>query len=112
MNWKKILFPPIWLMAVLVLFSAVSLPMVFVNDLIDTVIAYVLYAISFYTLTVVCIFFFMVFPKHYKAIKQRIYDNPIGNRYMTDVSFRTHVSLYISLGINLLYVGMNFVSLH
>ncbi len=110
MNWKKIIFPPIWLIILLVLFSAVSLPMVFVNDLSETVIAYILYVISFYTLTVVCILFSMVLPKRYKAIKQKIYDIPIGNRYLTDVSFRTHISLYISLGINLLYVGMNFVS--
>lgn len=110
MNWKKIVFPPIWLIILLVLFSAVSLPMVFVNDLSETVIAYILYVTSFYTLTVVCILFSMVLPKRYKVIKQKIYDNPIGNRYMTDASFRTHVSLYLSLGINLLYVGINLIS--
>ncbi|MBQ2987000.1 MAG: hypothetical protein IJE23_05915 [Tyzzerella sp.] len=110
MNWKKIVFPPIWLIILLVLFSAVSLPMVFIKDLTETVIAYILYVISFYTLTVVCILFSMVLPKRYKAIKQKIYDNPIGNRYMTDASFRTHVSLYLSLGINLIYVGINLIS--
>ena len=110
MNWKKIVFPPIWLILLLVLFSAVSLPMVFIKDLTETVIAYILYVISFYTLTVVCILFSIVLPKHYNAIKQKIYDNPIGNRYMTDASFRTHVSLYLSLGINLIYVGINLIS--
>lgn len=110
MNWKKIVFPPIWLIILLVLFSAVSLPIVFANDLSETVIAYILYVISFYILTVVCILFSMVLPKRYKVIKTKIYDNPIGNRYMTDASFRTHVSLYLSLGINLLYVGINLIS--
>lgn len=110
MNWKKLVFPPIWLMVILVLFSAVSLPMVFIKDLSETVIAYILYVISFYTLTVVCIFLSMVLPKRYNAIKQKIYDNPIGKRYMTDASFRTHISLYLSFGINLLYVGVNIIS--
>lgn len=110
MSWKKLVFPPIWLMIVLVIISAISLPMVFINDLSESTVAYFVYVIAFYTLTVVCIFCAMVFPKRYKAIKQKIYENPIGNKYLTDASFRTHISLYISLGINLLYVGMNFVS--
>lgn len=110
MNWKKLVFPPIWLMIVLVIVSVISLPMIFIKGLSESPIAYVAYIISFYTLTVVCIFCAMVLPKRYKAIKQKIYDNPFGQRYMTDASFRTHMSLYISLGINLLYVGMNFVS--
>ena len=110
MNWKKLVFPPIWLMIVLVIVSAISLPVVFINDLSESPIAYVMYVIAFYTLTVVCVFCAMVMPKQYHVIKQKIYDNPIGNRYLTDASFRTHISLYISLGINLLYVGMNFVS--
>lgn len=107
MNWKKMLFPPIWMMVLLVIISAISLPVIFIKGLSEAPIAYVVYVIAFYTLSVVCIFFAMVLPKRYKAIKQKIYDTPIGNRYMTDASFRTHISLYISLGINLLYVGIN-----
>lgn len=110
MNWKKIIFPPIWLIIVFVIISAISLPVVFIKDLSESPIAYVVYVLSFYTLSVVCVFCSMVLPKRYMAIKQKIYDNPIGNRYMTDASFRTHISLYLSLGINLLYVGINIIS--
>lgn len=107
MNWKKLLFPPIWVMVILVIISAVSLPVIFIKDLSEAPIAYFMYVMAFYTLTVVCISFSEVLPKRYHAIKQKIYENPFGQRYMTDASFRTHISLYISLGINLFYVGIN-----
>lgn len=114
MNWKKIgekmLFPSLWVMLVLVLISAISLVMVFVKGLSESPIAYIVYVVAFYTLSVVCIYCSMVLPKRYKEIKQKIYNNPIGNRYMTDASFRTHIMLYVSLGINLLYVGVNLIS--
>lgn len=107
---KKLLYPPIWLMILLTVISIAGLVLVFVKGLDELPIAYAVYVISFYTLSVVCIFFAIVFPKRYRKIKQKIYDNPIGNRYMTDVAFRTHISLYASLGINLLYVGVNIIS--
>ena len=110
MNWKKIVFPPIWVMAILVVISAVSLPMVFIKDVSESSIAYFVYVIAFYTLTVVCVFCAMVMPKQYQEVKRKIYHTPIGNRYLTDASFRTHISLYISFGINLFYVGINFIS--
>ena len=66
--------------------------------------------IAFYTLTVLCVFFSMVLPGRYRQIRQKIYDNPIGHKYMADIVFRTHVSLYSSLGINILYVGVNILS--
>lgn len=114
MDWnkflKKILFPPVWLMLALTVLSAIALTFIFVKGLEESVGAYVSYVIAFYTLSVICIFFSMVLPKHYKTIKKKIYDTPIGNRYMTDAAFRTHVSLYASLGVNLLYVGINVLS--
>lgn len=116
MNWKKIgkklLFPPVWLMVLLTLASAALLTMVFVEGLEEEIIAYFIYVLSFYTLTVVTLFCSMVLPKQYGKIRQKVYDNPLGNRYMTDRVFRTTVSLCLSLGINLLYVGINIWSWH
>jgi hypothetical protein len=54
----------------------------------------------------------MVLPKQYGRIKEKIYGNSFGNRYMTDQAFRTEISLYLSLGISLLYVGINIWSWH
>ena len=116
MDWKKfgkkLLFPPVWLMAILTALSAGLLVMVFLKGWEEAPIAYAIYVLAFYTLTVVCIFCSMVLPKRYKQIKQKIYENPLGNRYMTDRAFRTKASLYLSLGINLLYVGTNVWSWH
>ena len=114
MDWKKLgrklLFPPVWVMAALSLISAVLLTLVFMKKWELAPIAYVVYVLSFYTLSVVTVFCVMVLPKRYKQIRQKIYDNPIGNRYLTDRAFRTTISLHLSLGISMLYVGINIWS--
>ena len=114
MDWKKIgkklLFPPVWVQLILTVLSAAGLVLVFVKGWSEAPIAYGIYVLAFYTLTVVVIFCSLVLPKRYRQIKKRIYDNPLGNRYMTDRVFRTKVSLTLSLGINLLYVVINVVS--
>ena len=116
MDWKKLgkklLFPPLWLMVILVIISAVALTLIFVKGMEESIPAYIIYVLAFYTLTVVTIFCAMVLPKQYSTIKQKIYDNPLGNRYMTDRVFRTNVSLSISFVISMLYVGINLWSWH
>ena len=66
MDWKKLgkklLFPPVWLMAILAVASAVLLVMVFLKGWEEAPIAYAVYVLAFYTLTVVCIFCSMVLP--------------------------------------------------
>lgn len=114
MDWKKagkkLLFPHVWVILILTIISTAALVYVFVNGLELTPIAYVSYLVSSYTLVILVIYLYRVIPKRYRRIKQEIYDNPLGNRYMTDVAFRTRVSLYFSLGIHLLYVGINIIS--
>ena len=116
MDWKKIgkklLFPPIWMMVILVIASALALTLIFVKGMEESIPAYIFYVLAFYTLTVVTIFCAMVLPKQYSTIKQKIYDNPLGNRYMTDRVFRTNISLSISFVISMLYVGINLWSWH
>ncbi len=116
MEWKKLgkklLFPPIWLMVILVIISAVALTLIFVNGMEASIPAYLVYVLAFYTLSVVTIFCAMVLPKRYRTIKQKIYDHPLGNRYMTDRVFRTNISLSISFVISMLYVGINLWSWH
>lgn len=107
---KKLLFPPIWLTLILTVISAAALTLVFVKGLEESPVAYAVYVLAFYTLTVVSVFCSVVLPKRYREIKDRIYRSPLGNRYMTDAAFRTRVSLNSSLAINLLYVGVNVLS--
>ena len=116
MDWKKLgkklLFPPVWLMVLLVIVSAVVLPLIFVKGMHESIPAYIVYFLAFYTLSVVTVFCAMVLPKQYSAVKQKLYDDPLGNRYMTDRAFRTNISLSISFVISMLYVGINLWSWH
>ena len=114
MDWKKIgkklLFPPVWLMLFLTVISVAALVAVFLKGWEQSLGACAVYVLAFYTLSVVTCFFVMVFPKRYGQIKERIYGNPFENRIMTDRVFRTKISLYLSLTVSLLYVGINLWS--
>lgn len=114
MDWKafgkKLIFPPVWLILLLTVFSAAGLVLVFVKGRSETPVAYVVYAVAFYTVSVLSVFLAVVLPKQCQTIRQKIYDHPLGHRYMTDAAFKTHVKLYASLAINLLYVGVNVLS--
>ena len=116
MDWKKtskkLLFPHILIIFLLTIFSTVALVAVFVKGWETTAVGYIVYVLSFYTLCVVSIFLVKILPGKYRAIRQKIYSNPFGNRYMTDKAFCVKVSLYISLGINLLYVALQGVQWH
>lgn len=116
MDWKKIgkklLFPPVWLIIVVVLLSTAALIAVFWKGLDTSPIAYLIYVLSFYSLSVLTVWCVEVLPGQYKQFKRAIYANPLGNRYMTDRIFRTRISLYISLTISMLYVGINLWSWH
>ena len=116
MDWKKfgkrMLFPPIWLMAILTVLSAILLTFVFVRGWEQKAIAYVTYLLAFYTLTVVSLFCALVLPKQYQQIKAKIYSNPLARRYLTDRAFRTKISLRLSLGISLAYVAINLLTWH
>lgn len=107
---KKMLFIPVPLMVVLVLLSAVGLALVFIMGWDTSPIAYVVYVLSFYALTTLCLFCWKRLPACYKELKQKVYDHPYGNKYMTDVGYKVRVSLYISLGINLVYSIFKLVS--
>ena len=104
---QKLLFPPLWLILLLVALSAPLLALVFLREMEAHPLAYAVYVLSFYTLTVLCLYCSLVFPKQYKSLKTKLYESKLGNRLMTDAAFRTRVSLYLSLALNLLYAGMN-----
>ncbi len=113
MEWKKLiklLYPPIWAIALLAPICTVALIMIFVNGLEKHPVAYVIYILSFYTLSVIVMRCVNIIPDRYRTAKQRVYSDPIGERLMTDMPFRTHVSLYGSLAVNLLYAALNIVS--
>ena len=116
MDWKKfgkkLLFPPVWLVVLLVIISAVALTFIFVKGMEKSIPAYMAYVLAFYTLSIVTVFCVMVLPKKYSTMKRKIYNNPFGNHYMTDRVFRANISLLVSFVISMLYVGINLWSWH
>lgn len=107
---KKLFFLPVWQIILLVIFSAVMLVLVFVKGWTETPVAYAVYVIAFYTVTVATVFLTLELPKKCRSIRQRIYENPLGNRYMTDTAFKVKLSLWVSLTINLAYSAVNLIS--
>lgn len=99
-----------WIIALLVTICTAALVYTFIGGYEAHPVAYVTYVLSFYTLTAVVMKSIKTLPKHYRAVKEKVYANPVGERLMTDMKFRTHISLYGSLTVNLLYVGLNIVS--
>lgn len=113
-EWKKvgrrILFPPIWLCIVLAVIAAAALIFVFVKGGENSPVAYVVYVVSFYALTVIVMACIVTVPRQYRTLKKKVYENKFANRYLTDPTFKTQISLFGSLGINMLYVVSNIVS--
>lgn len=113
-KWKKffnkILYPPIWLMIIFAIISAVSVPLIFLMGWDESPIAYAVYVVAFYAVMTLSLFFAIVLPKRYKEIKQKVYNHPLGNKYMTDATFKVRISLYTSLAINLVYSAFKLVS--
>lgn len=81
-------------------------------------VQYLAYVSSAYAL-IITITGFHYFIKYVRSIKQNINDHPImkkllntslGSRYFNDVRFRTEISLYSGLFINLLYIAMKLFS--
>ncbi len=107
--WKKWLFPPIWVILLLTIGSTIGLVFVFVKHLETHPVVYGIYVVAFYTISVLSLACGTTFPKQFKRAKAWFYGTKYGNRYMTDAVFKNQVSLYATLAVNVLYVGVNVV---
>ncbi|MBE6533943.1 MAG: hypothetical protein E7678_03115 [Ruminococcaceae bacterium] len=103
MDWKKLgkalLFPHIAIMIILVPIATVLLvgSMVFIGT--ESIIAYISYVLSAYTLMVWC-FKIPHLIKFFKTFKN---ENKYAKRWQDDTNLRVNVSLYGSLAWNALY---------
>lgn len=107
---KKLLFPPVWIIALLTVICTVALVAIFINGWEMSPLAYISYVLAFYTLTVICIVCWKVLPGYYKSVKSKMHENKYIDRYVTDAVFKSNVGLYRSLAINLIYIVVNAVS--
>ncbi len=114
MDWKKfgqkLLFPSGWVLALLVLFTAVMVPLVFLQGLEQSPIAYGVYVIAFYAVCVVTAWCVCYLPGAVKDIRSRLEARPLGYRYLHDPLFKTLVSLWRSLIISLLFAAVHMIS--
>lgn len=61
------------------------------------------YVASAYALTIVCAYIAKMPKADVRAV---LYRNPFLHRYLTDVPFKIHVSLYLSMGLNMLFAAI------
>lgn len=97
-----LIFPPDAVILITAPIAAAALICVFTLNLRDSPFAYISYLLSTYTLTIVC----ARVPQITRNAKRQINQFPLIHRYLTDVPFRTIVSLYSSLGINVFYTAV------
>ena len=96
----KLLFPGLAVVIASIPVAAALLSYTFLFGEEDGPIAYFSYAISAYSLAIVCAQAVKLLKGTCKAL---LYRNKYLHRYLTEVPFKIWVSLYLSLGINLLY---------
>ena len=102
----RILHPGMALTILSPLVSTVALVYIFIAGQEETIPAYIVYTLAFYSYTV----FAIGFPNLLLKIKNAVYKNKIGNRYMTDVLLRVKISLYSSLLFNLIYAAFKLTA--
>lgn len=111
----KLLHPPIPIAITVPAVSFIVLIVVFVNNYSKSMLSYIIYVMSAYSLVVVV----AACPKLFKNIKSAIYDSvpvkkimstTIGKRYITDIPFRGGINIYQGLSINLIYATVHVIN--
>ncbi|MBE5964908.1 MAG: hypothetical protein E7252_08305 [Lachnospira sp.] len=111
MDWKKwmnkLLSPPAIAVIIMTFVCTVALVHTLAHGHETHPLAYVTYVFSFYVLCVIVYGLIKVVPGYYKNTKNKVYSHPVGEKFMTDASFRTHVGVNASLYVNFLYALVN-----
>ena len=102
----KILFPGLAVVAISVPVAAALLTYIFAFGHEYSPVAYVSYAFSAYSFTILCASVVKKSRGAKQDIQQVIHNNKLAHRYLTDIPFKVQVSLYLSLGINIFYAGL------
>lgn len=105
----RLLFPGLGVALVCVPVAAALLGYTFGSGQEEGPAAWLSYGFSAYALTILCAWTAKNAGRARREVHAAIHRVPVAHRYVTDVSFKLHVSLYLSLGLNLLYAGMKLV---
>lgn len=108
MIMKRILYPPKWVLLIVPLSSFAALIFVFVSKKTESMLAYPIYCMSAYSLTVLCAAVPDIIRKTARMIKssrimKRISSVEIMDRYLADMAFRGNISIYQGMTVNFLY---------
>lgn len=106
---NKFLYPP---KLVSILLSSVvftALIFIFVNGQNDSVIAYTLYGLSAYCMTILVLASLKFFRKAKIFVFNKVTDIPFGRKYFDDITFRGGISIYQGMIVNFLYVVFRMV---
>lgn len=108
MIMKRILYPPKWVLLVVSPASFAALIFVFVYEKTESMLAYPIYCMSAYSLTVWCAAVPNMARKTAQMIKKsrimkRLSSVEIVNRYLEDMAFRGNLSIYQGMTVNFLY---------
>lgn len=107
--FDKLIFPPLWVVFAFTLLTVCGMVVAISSGMEHSILNYVIYGISFYCLCIVTAFLIKNSKNGFKSIKNKIFGTKYGNRYITDVDFKTKVTLYLSLVINLGNIGLNII---
>lgn len=105
----NLIFPPFWIVGLFTLLCVAGMMLVSINGFAFHPVYYVIYAISFYAVCILTAFLIKNGAAVFKKVKKRIYKTRYGSRFMTDIEFKTRVTLYSTLVINVLNVVLNVV---
>lgn len=100
---NRLLFPGTAIVLISVPVAAALLIYTFLHEPENSPVAYVSYVLSAYSLCIVSAYIVKLPKGDFRAA---LHKNPYIHRYLTDVLFKTHVSLYLSLSLNLLFAAI------
>lgn len=106
---KKLLYPPLWALLLILLPSFAALVLLFASENTERMPAYAVYCLSAYSLTVWVLALPSLFRKgkarlNGSRIVQRVRRSEFGGRYLNDLAFRGSFSLYDGVAVSFLYV--------
>lgn len=105
---RKLLFPKLWVPIFGTPVAAFALVFIFMTGRQSDWIAYPVYVFSAYILTLICIRVVKNVGHTKENLNAAMDKVPVVRRYFDDVSFNMRVSLYRSLGLNVLYTIIKF----
>ncbi len=106
---KKIIFPSLWIKILIAVISVIGMAAAIITGFADNPILYVMYGVSFYALCVYSVFFAKQGSRIFKSAKSKIIGTKYGSRYISDIDFKTHITLYFALIMNVANIALNIL---